>query len=508
MKKREIKNALKRLDDIPLPDKAKMLSSCRAAEAPPASMVRRRRRFGPRPLTAVCAAFLVMAMGLTVYNFAAEADEYNKALTFFEDNALQTEGLSRSEIKNVYKDITDGSFTYEKTAEVIVKSISGSSVEGYEIFQDEPTPEEIAELWNYKYNWDLYFRKFQNIEDDVSYKFRYEYKMNEELGYDELDKSILEKYAGGELVWSAEFSDYTSELKLCAVKNGGVMVYGTTKTRSGAEPTYSWLAMVDTDGKILWRTQADNGFLYEYIVAVLPGKNDITVFSRGNNNYLCFSKYDMNGNLQYFYKNEGVNFWMGKVARLGDGYIVQLGTTDSRVVKVDSKGVITDSFTYISDDCNYRITDMIEYGGKIYLSAYSFPLYEDGFVSTSQHDELNRITDYIFENYEMGDWDKIPCEEITALVRETYTAVLLICDPDSYAPGEFYSVKGSLGGSFSVNDEDKLVWDIESPTNISFCPQMSSHTYDGKNFIFRYTFDETGTLLSQEKTDEYTYFWR
>ncbi len=506
MKMREIKNALKRLDEIPLPNKAKIFPSCRVAEELPINPAVRRRRFCFKPLIALCSAFLMTVMGFAAYTVAAEAYEYNKALTFFEDNALPTEGLSRNEIKNVYKDITGGCFIYEKTAEVIVKSISGSSVEGYEIFQDEPTPEEVANLWNYKYNWDVYFNKKQNVDDDVLYKFRYEYRMNETYGYQETDKSIFEKYVGGELVWNVEFPDYTHQW--CTVKDGGLIVYGETKIYSSMEPTYSWLAMVDAGGEILWRTQTDNGFLHEYIVSVLPGKNDITVFSRDNNNYLCFSKYDMEGKLQYFYKNEGVSFWNGKIARLGDSYIAQLGTPDSRIVRIDAKGVITDSFTYVSDDCNYRITDMIEYGGKIYLSAYAFPIYEDGFVSMSQYGELNRITDYIFDNYGLDDWDKIPREEITDLVRDTYTAVLLICDTDSYVPGEFYSVKGSLGGRLAVNDDGKLVWDVESPTSIMFCPFLSSHTYDGRNLVFKYTFDETGTLLYQEKTDELTYFWR
>lgn len=63
---------------------------------------------------------------------------------------MSTEGLTRGEIKEVYRDITTKSFTYSKTAEVIRNSISSDNIGGYEIVQNNPTPEDIENLWNYK----------------------------------------------------------------------------------------------------------------------------------------------------------------------------------------------------------------------------------------------------------------------------------------------------------------------------------------------------------------------
>lgn len=105
---------------------------------------------------------------------AAEAKEYDTAVAFFEDNGLSTEGLSRSDLKAVYRDITTQSFTYGKT-------------------------EELAELWNRNL--------WQNaqLDDGVSYRIYYQYKLDKALGFDVLDNSVLDCYQAGTLLWTVEF---------------------------------------------------------------------------------------------------------------------------------------------------------------------------------------------------------------------------------------------------------------------------------------------------------------
>jgi len=86
-----------------------------------------------------CLVLLISTVsGLTIY---AEAKEYKAAISFFNEYSLTTEGLSRGEIKSIYRDITTNSFSYGKTAEVLQKSVGG-----YEIFQDNPTPEDLENL--------------------------------------------------------------------------------------------------------------------------------------------------------------------------------------------------------------------------------------------------------------------------------------------------------------------------------------------------------------------------
>ena len=112
----------------------------RRSEAPAA----RRRPLAFRRWMAL-AACLALAASLAGVAFAAEAREYGAAVAFFDENGLSTEGLSREDVKAVYRDITTQRFSYDKTAQVIERLVPG-----LEIDQREPTPEELAELWNSK----------------------------------------------------------------------------------------------------------------------------------------------------------------------------------------------------------------------------------------------------------------------------------------------------------------------------------------------------------------------
>jgi len=127
---------LKQLDRIPLPDKEIILAACAAqdlhvgqAEPKP------KRRPHLKPVLASLVALGVLLSGATVYAAIAEARDYAAAVTFFNTNNLPLDGLSRSEIKHVYRDISTGTFTFGKTADVVTSSVSG-----YDLFQEEPTP--------------------------------------------------------------------------------------------------------------------------------------------------------------------------------------------------------------------------------------------------------------------------------------------------------------------------------------------------------------------------------
>jgi hypothetical protein len=93
-------------------------------------------------------------------------------------------------------------------------------------------------------------------------------------------------------------------------------------------------------------------------------------------------------------------------------------------------------------------------------------------------------------------------------MRENFTAVILVCDPISGIPKEFYSVKESIGGKLMIDESNQLVWNVESITNAFFSPLTSSFSIRSTNMIFRYTFDESGALLDQEKTEEFVIFYR
>ncbi len=460
---------------------------------------------------AACVILLISVGFVTV-----EAKEYSDAIKFFNEYGLSTDGLSRGEIKEIYRDITTKSFTYAKTAEVIAGSISSDKIGGYEILQENLTPEDVLNLWNYK----NYSGGFVVSGDDgstwlgvssnrqgVHYEYRAEYKEDPKLGFEVHDRSIVEKYEDGELLWSVPISLFW--VNGITTVSDGVIAYGETPTWSSAQHSYAWMAKIDSEGSLLWTCMLNNGFKDEYIAEILENEDGTyAVISRGDYKFFCLSQYSSGGKEISFQKTEVGNYGIWNAARFGDGYIVQLGShmtnEYSRIVKVDRQGNITESFSYGSEDAYYYITDMIEYNGNIYLSAYSVPRLEDEAQSAGGRYEIAAVLNYLFDN----DIWKISSEELTPMVRDNYTAMLLVCDPNVGTPQEFYSVKGSLGGKLSLGDSGMLLWDVESITSTFFSPQTSAFTIAGSSFVFRYTFDSAGKLVSQEKTGEITSFYR
>lgn len=100
-------------------------------------------------VASLAACFILLTF---IVFFTVDVKEYNEAVDFFNEYSLSTDGLEREEIKAVYTDITTKSFSYAKTVEVIKKSLSVEQIEGYEGIQENPTPEEVEDLWNYMLN--------------------------------------------------------------------------------------------------------------------------------------------------------------------------------------------------------------------------------------------------------------------------------------------------------------------------------------------------------------------
>lgn len=449
------------------------------------------------------AACLVLTAGIGGYAIAAEVREYNAAVDFFEQNGLSAEGLSREDLKAVYRDITTNRFTNDKTVEVIRRSVPG-----VEILQQEPTPEEVAALWNSNINWSS-----PRPSSDVEYRIEYEYPPGEEQY--EWDKITVECLRNGETLWKTDFPTLGKEwgdddlyIKECVMTSVGTAVWGekscwTDVTESSKSPgkTYGWIVRIDNSGNRLWERQLDHGFNDEYIGAVLDnGDGTWAVISCGDFEYLCFSKFDIDGNEISCKKTKiGSRDLIGNAARLGDGYLVQLRGNTAGLIKLDSDGNVTDNFVYESEDCDYYITDMAEFEGNVYLSAYAVPKQTD---EGGRH-EIANILDYVFngENWEISS------EELTPIVRDNYTAVLLLCDPNGGEPRNFYSVKGSLGGTLAV-ENDKLTWNVESITSTFFSPCTSSFTIGGNCLVYRYSFNITGILAGCEDTGEITHYAR
>lgn len=117
-----------------------------------AEVVPKRKRLTPvkKLLIAAACVVLMFSVGFGTYAYAAEAREYKKAVQFFNDYVLSTDGLTREEIKNVYRDITSNSFSDDKTIYVIATNISPDMIKDYVVPNENATPEEVENFWNYR----------------------------------------------------------------------------------------------------------------------------------------------------------------------------------------------------------------------------------------------------------------------------------------------------------------------------------------------------------------------
>ncbi len=458
-----------------------------------------KRKYWRYAVAAAVGMGLLATVGVGTYAYAAERQEYHAAVGFFEEHELSTEGLSRGEIKAVYRDITTKTFSYSKTAQVLENSLADEVVEGYEILREDHSPEEVENLWNYNNFSKNFAGTDSRAADGVTYQCGSEYKPDSELGFDVHDNSYLEKYIDDIWQWRVSFTEF--EMEGYERVEGGVMVYGRTPTWSSRQISHAWLAMVSDRGDILWKCELENGFGDEYISAILEDEEGYTVISRGDFAYFCLSRYSRKGKQVSFQKTHVGNYGIWNVARLGDGYLVQLGSymedEYAKIIKVDSEGNITDAFSYSGEDSYYYITDMIEFEGNIYLSAYEVPKVDKEQSSGGRY-EIAPVLNYLFDNQIF----KISSEELTPMVRENYTAVLLVCDMQTGIPQEFYSVKGCMGGKLGIDETGNLFWGVESIETTFFSPMTSAFTIGGTGYVFRYTFDTRGMLVGQEKTGE------
>lgn len=460
-----------------------------------------RKHWRPAVVLAACLILLV-SIGFGTYAYAAEVKEYNAAVQFFNDHDLSTEGLTRSEIKAIYRDITTKSFTYSKTAEVIRNSISSGPVGGYEIWQDGPSPEDVEKLWNDK----NYSGRFVTYERD-DYQFQVEF-IKDDYGVVIGEKFYMEKYEKDDVLWRAyvpfSWGDY------CEVADGVIVFGHQSNYDAGVRETDSWIAKLDHNGTLLWIHQLENGFGQEYAEGVLVNADgSYTLFSRGDNQYLCVSRYTPEGERVLYKQTDLGKHSVGQMAIYGDGYLLQISTNEknefARFIQVDQEGNVLDGFSYKDEKNNYVIRDMTEWAGKVYISAYATPKLGEEEPTYGGRKEIARILDYVFN---VVGWS-ISDEELTPVVRDNYAAVLLVCDPNNGGKIQvFYTIPGSLGADLIVSDDGRLIWETESITTTFFSPVTSSFTIGGVCCVYQYAFDAEGTLVGRGKTEKTTNFRR
>ncbi len=461
-----------------------------------------KKRIVKRALLLAATFAVLLAVTLGAVACAAEQKEYREALKFFEEHDLSTEGLTRGEIKKVYRDITLRRFTYSKTAEVIEKSVWTQRLEGVEILQNDPTPEEIEEIWERLLDGGKEYIPGYSVkaDGDVSYNNRSEYGENE-YGNKVTTADYIECYDGDLLRWSLYLEDRQC-YRMYPLNDGLIAdCYYVQKEDAPKRKNEECLLRISDQGEILWEVEFDDRLYSSGCFDNDDGT--VSVLMQGTLNkkrYLDLKVYDAKGEVLESYRNE-ITSSFSRVSRISKGYVL-IGTGNTICI-TDFTGKVTDSLGYASKEQSYHINDVIEYGGKIYLSLDAVPKH-DGY-------ELKLVHDYAYKQWNK-QWNKVDFsytdKKLLQLMRDYYTATLMVCDPNDGVPKVFYSQKGAFAGKFSIDDAGALVWDVASIVSVEYTPYLSSSSFNGRCYVYQYAFDTDGKLLGQKQTERIESYWK
>ncbi len=433
--------------------------------------------------------------------------------------------LDSYELKEISRNFTVSYIEGGKISETAAKTVPG-----WEIVQTEPSDEQNRETAPDG------TQSEGMLTDTFSYSLKTEknsyYKLSSHDKAESDDDSkyyTLTCYSNDKEVWATDISGYWVQDTFDFAD--GVYAAGETPLFS-SDVSYAFFSRLDLSGQLLFTERLDHGLEDEEIVRIVDnGDGTCTVFSDSiPSNSMCVSSFDSEGN-ELFYKsiNMGASVRLKDAICLGDGYLVRV--TDfsasgqdyvSKFYKMDKSADITDGFYLESDGRMFFVCDMMEYGGRIYISAYEV-LVPDG--SKGRY-EVDTVMDYI-RNMQNQDeatdeapdegqtaavtinlYADTPSEELKEGLKAVYSAVLIICSADNGEPRSCYTVNGVCRSILSLDKDNKLGWKVESFVSASYAaPETDAYCMKVVCNDYLYTFDEDGTLLDS-KQDGYSLFFR
>ncbi|MBR3382295.1 MAG: hypothetical protein IKG85_04575 [Clostridia bacterium] len=455
----------------------------------------------------IAAAAVLISLGIGTYAFAADAAEYREAKEFFMENGLDTEGLTRGEIKAIYRDITTERFVYGKTAEVIAHNMMTNSVPGWEILNKDPSAANVQNAW------EIGRTAYLN---SIHYYCDYERADYEENGmlHLKMGESTIKKVIGdrdNEPIWTFKtdkmriyWGQEVSHGVLCAgvmAKEDVVPIDGEDDYYEKASPA---IIKLDNDGQLVWFAQWDNDWVEEKISGIFENSDgSLTVLSQGcdreNERYsLCVSRIDPTGKYLGTTVNPTEEVWVCDIAcdlnDFGGGYIAILYGLDEEmnhyqsVVRIAPDGRLTDEFSYDMGENGFDLIDAAIVDEKIFISC--------------NRKDVSITDEYFGEDTPMG----FTVDDFTEPAREARTAVLLVCDPNEGKPSVFYEVKGAFGAELETDDDGQMIWAVNRIESARFVVRSGLYPVDGVTRRIELTFDRGGNLVKKTETDELKHF--
>lgn len=428
-----------------------------------------------RRAVVICAAVLLLVSGFTVYAVAAEAKEYNEAVGFFDENNIPTDGLSRAEIKAVYRDVTMKTYSYEKTIEIL----NAYSVEVYSETLESPTNAELDELWNERV---LAYTEQLHAQSGIWYDVEYEDAGFDSNGIGHSVQYVVRK-DGENVIWRyrvPDDMDYLFVDESIISCTGGVVVIGSTGGFGTWEETPCAI-MLNDDGELLWRYD-DAKKCFSYQTACDCG-DAVALFGGGAGNGEYGNIYTLigkDGEVQ-INKVEMTDRYLrfGAAVRTGDHYLAKVFDGGWKLISVTQDGEKTEKYDYSVDGVPVTVRDIISFGGKVYLSA------------EKQDEELT-----------YGDLAQDE-EALLRFFKENYTAILLETGDDGTVRKAF-EVKNVRPGTLSEDEDGNLRWQIIRYDKAGFAPLwMNSHIYEFDCTEFSFVFGEDGKLKEKVEVGYY-----
>ncbi len=451
-----------------------------------------------RTLILLSCFILAVALCVSGYFITVDALEYNDAIDFFESNELSSDGLSRREIKLVYKDIKTNSFTYNKTGEVINNSIM-LKVPGYVVSSIDPKLQDNKYLWGYF----VELHKAKPKENGITYVFYDDYSRYEDGKKIDASQRIV-KYSDKDVVWEIDVTLYNVS-KIIEFDDCLVAYTDRVFQNDGGKGN---LLLIDLDSgeilKVIQYTNEIDTSNYTYISSPIVRNYDksFTIFSnkRGvTENKLYIITYNKDGELISLYDVE-INYRPLSITKFKDGYLIL--TFDNKFINIDKYGNTLKEYSYESDEYLYYIVDIIEYNDKIFLSTYLVP---KEINKSTDSGEVRYAETYYIRNLTLG----LPNQtNLTDIFRENYSASLLICDDMDGTPQTFYTINGAIGSSLRINASNELIWEVENIANVKLSIATSSFTYGGITEVYEYKFDSTLKLKDIKDKNEDKVFRR
>lgn len=562
MRTSELQTALQALDHLPMPDKTAALRRVNAyakagiaALDPPAyPLPTPHPPLLRRPALAAAVALSVIGVGAGAVA-GVDLYRYNTASDFFADYRLSTDGISRSDLWEVYRDVVTGQFSLPATGQML-QSNAGLSP------SDSLSAEEAESLWE---GWkdthmpsDGVFGEGVTIDTPYSIQIIHNdltagtqqslpaprnsffftpnaqaekrlnptdvtYPIPDYMSYDYTKSDtelILQRKDGDSILWSLSLGklDYVYLSRLTVTED---CVVAVGYERDGTERRYR-VFMISPRGELIKSVPLGTDTEPESLLYTLCEKNTVTLFTCAgeDSGRIRRTVYELSGDATESTLStlpHGRISNVRQVIPLGDGHLLVATLPDAIeqnvLYRMNAMGEITDCYTLedgglsaqsYTDPFDLHIDRIQESNGYLYISITGTSATRLSRVVSWCNGYLHSAEDsWLGSEILSGLNYGIPKDELAHRVRACYRAFLMVCDP---ATMEILSVtvmdgayptehQGSAIPSIETDADGHILWVVESPYATIYSPFTSSFSMAGDSYRYTFTLTPEGKVV-------------